>query len=172
MKRLALAAAVLLLLPAAAQARPAWSFNREGGNPTLLMIDPEDGGEGDVPTLSCSPRTGQVTALAFTDSDHFHLHTANPQSMVQLDEHNRPGPWPARLTVSSGPVSAVAVGRAEYGGEMNATTMVRGVLPLASPVIRAFAASGRIRFVAYGQDAQLIRVPMPLVSRFMAACRR
>lgn len=171
MKLIALAAAALLILPATAQARSAWSFNRDGGSPTLLFIDPEDGGEGDVPTLSCSVRTGQVTALAFADSDHFPLHRANEQSMVQLDAHGRPGPWPARLTVSSGAVSVVAVGRAEYGGEMNSTTLVRGVLPLTSPVIRAFAASGRIKLVAYGQDAELTRVPMPLVTRFMTACR-
>ena len=159
----------LVAFPFVAQARPAWTFSTERLGASLTLVDPDDGGEGDNPSLTCS--RGRFTALAFADGDHFPLHTSGPQSMIQLNSQGRPGPWPSRLTISSGAVSVVAVGRAEYGGEMNGTTLVRGTLPMTAPVVRNFTATGRIRLVAYGQDANLPPVPRPLLARFTSACR-
>lgn len=159
------------VLPAVAQARPVWTFDRDDDRHAhLLFADPEDGGEGDPPSITCTPN-GSVTLTSFVDGDHFPLHSANPQSDVKLDSHGRRAPWISQVRVSSGAVSALAPARAEYGGEMNGTTVVRAVLPRTSPVYRAFTASGRIRVVAYGQDAGLTPVPRRLLTRFVAACR-
>lgn len=171
MKALLLAAVAAVILPAAAQARPVWTFDRDdAGHARLIFADPEDGGEGDPPMLTCTPR-GQMTVLTYADGAHFPLHTASEQSQERLDRQGRPGPWPAQVRVSSGGVTAMAPGHAEYGGEMNDTSVVRGVLPLTSPVIRAFRTTGRLRLVAFGEDAGLTPVPQPLLRRFMAACR-
>ena len=171
MKALLLAAIATLARPAVAQSRPVWTFDHdEHGQAFLLFADPEDGGEGDPPSITCGPR-GQVTLESFVDGEHFPLHRAGPDSMVQLDAHGRREPWQTQIRVSSGAVQALAPARSEYGGEMNGTTLVKGYLPRTSPVYRAFAASGRIRVVAYGQDAGLTPVPRRLLTRFVAACR-
>ncbi len=144
---------VVLAAPSAALAQ-SWSLDTRGEAATLTFGTAE--AEDDHQTLSCRPGSREVRI--YFRIDHRPAGRTGPNNA-----------WTAPVTVASGTARATVTGRAT-GEEMYGGTEFNARLPARSPVVAAFARSGRIRFTGLGHTVTPGAARPSVVARFLRVC--
>ena len=163
----ALALAFLLAAgPAAAQDDTAvWMLITEGPGAYLAYGVP-DSDDGRI-ALHCGDGAGKVTVLAPVSH---RVDSRLDESQVWRDMRGRPEPWPVTVTLASGKTKAQVEGAA-HPDEMNGGSTIEADLDVASPVMKAFAASGRLSVSAYDETVEEPPAPRRDVEILLRTCR-
>jgi hypothetical protein len=152
---LLLVPALILGLPAAAQAEPrVWALFDDAPQPYLqygYRVAPDGG----AATVGCSGRRGVMTV----GQSFRHSPPRDPGAT-------------ALMTLDSGPRDLTISARAGPAPHDQRRTQLEGDLAAASPLMATFGKTGDLRLTAYRQTVRLPPAPMPLVNRLMRLCGR
>jgi hypothetical protein len=160
---LALLALAMSAAGAGAQPHPVWAVELPRSGEAVLRYATL-GGDDQTLALRCAPRSGQLQISAM----------AAPGPAPSGSDDDAPpaagGPRPASVTVSSGPASTTAPGRA-------APDQVRGLTEFSteistrSPVVAGFRKTGLIQVLSLGGRVAPPPTPTGMLRTFLAACR-
>ena len=153
---------LLALSPAAAMASPVrWTLTVDGDGAVL------SDGEGDDASvrLSCMPEPGKLHVYVQLQ----HREAVKLRGEAWVNAAGRPAPWRTPLNLRSGTASAVMSAEAD-DNEDSGGTDVYADLPTGGPVLSAFARSGALTLVAYGETVKVGPVAPAKAARLLRVC--
>jgi hypothetical protein len=141
-----------------------WTLDVDGDGALLTTGAPRHGQVG-VTAMNCAGGE-RVADLFFTVR---HRVMARMQDDVPVNAAGEAPPWNVRVTVRSGRFVGRFAGHALPDEETGGSS-IEATVPMASPVMRAFARTGRLRLTAYGVGPVLPAAPPARVARFARVC--
>lgn len=167
MALLALSLILASAAPAAASDERRWNFLQDEEGASLSFAIPESDDDG--PFFYCQRKEGTVGVVMFVER---RIAVGEPDSRGRaLDARGVAAPWPTQMTLASGKVT-VAMPAGANSAEMTGGTLVEAKVPVTSTVLAAFARTGEIRLMAYGETAEMPPAPKARVRALLNACRR
>ena len=157
-----LACALAVAGPATAAVH--WTLDVDGDGALLTTGQPH-GGQTGVTAMNCAG--GERVADLFFNVRHRVM--VRTQDDVPVNAAGEAPPWNVRVTVRSGRFVGRFAGRA-LPDEESGGSSIEAAVPMASPVMRAFARTGRLRLSAYGVGPVLPTAPPARAARFARVC--
>jgi len=152
-----------LLAPPAVAETVHWSVSVAADQATLA-----NGEEEDVSVrLYCTPHEGKLHFYAQLD----HREAVKQRGSTWVNAAGQAQPWKTRLTLRSGAASAMMIAEANDNEDSGGTDVSIDLTP-GGPVLTAFAASGSMTAVAYGETVQVGPVAPAKVARLIRACTK
>ncbi|MGA0603061.1 hypothetical protein ACO2Q3_20305 [Caulobacter sp. KR2-114] len=160
-----LAALAVLAVAAAtpALARSPWRLASADGETMLTDGDGEDM----AASLRCKPHAGRIDVTFLVD----HNLADHQVGDTWADKAGHRAPWAVTVHAASGAAAADIAGKAN-ADQMNGGSEIDLVLPAASPVAQAFAASGALKLTAFGETPKLPPAPAALAAKFVKSCTK